>query len=127
MERVPKDVRPTGHKIPSDPRKPYAETGIEPWFYEAFGHHDARPARNAFGLIAGDPAGALVVTRPQGVKLLGAEIKRHIRRRSFSAPCANALIEAEDWKGRASKRAKTRHLFVGRSNVAAPRRFIFSA
>ena len=53
MERVPKDVRPTGHKIPSDPRKPYAETGIEPWFYEVFGHHDARPAWNSFGLIAG--------------------------------------------------------------------------
>ena len=48
-----KDVRPDGHKIPSDPRKPYTETGIEPWFYEAFGHHDARPAWNAFGLIAG--------------------------------------------------------------------------
>jgi len=28
MECVPKDVRPTGHKIPSDPRKPYAETGM---------------------------------------------------------------------------------------------------
>src|SRR5208282_1104067 len=45
------------------------------------------------------PAGALVVTRPQGVKLLGAEMKRHIRRHCFSAPCANALIEAEDWEG----------------------------
>jgi len=42
---------------------------------------------------------ALVVTRPQGVKLLvGAEMKKHIRRRSFSAPCANALIEAKDWE-----------------------------
>ena len=44
------------------------------------------------------PAGALVVTRPQGVKLLGAEMKRRIRRHCFSAPCANALIEAEDWE-----------------------------
>ena len=48
-----KDVRPDGHKIPSDPRKPYAETGIEPRFYEAFGHHDAHPAWNSFRLIAG--------------------------------------------------------------------------
>jgi len=39
------------------------------------------------------------VTRPQGVKLLGAEMKRRIRRHCFSAPCANALIEAEDWEG----------------------------
>ncbi len=46
-----------------------------------------------------DPAGALVVTRPQGVKLLGAEMKRRIRRHCFSAPCANALIEAVDWEG----------------------------
>jgi hypothetical protein len=38
------------------------------------------------------------VTRPQGVKLLGAEMKRRIRRHCFS-PCANALIEAEDWEG----------------------------
>ena len=45
------------------------------------------------------PAGALVVTRPQGVKLLGAEMKIRIRRHCFSAPCANALIEAEDWEG----------------------------
>jgi len=48
-----------------------------------------------------DPAGALVVTHPQGVKLLGAEMKRHIRRHSFSVLCANALIEAEDWEGAA--------------------------
>jgi hypothetical protein len=39
------------------------------------------------------------VTRPQGVKLLGAEMKRRIRQHSFSTPCANALIEAEDWEG----------------------------
>ena len=45
------------------------------------------------------PAGALVVTRPQGVKLLGAEMKIRIRRHCFSVPCANALIEAEDWEG----------------------------
>ena len=45
------------------------------------------------------PAGALVVTRPQGVKLLGAEMKIRIRRHCFSLPCANALIEAEDWEG----------------------------
>src|SRR5208282_2835331 len=45
------------------------------------------------------PAGALVVTRPQGAKLLGAEMKRRVRRHCFSAPCANALIEAEDWEG----------------------------
>ena len=44
MERVPKDVRPTSYKIPFDPRKPYAETGLEPWFYKTFWHHDARPA-----------------------------------------------------------------------------------
>ena len=44
MERVPKDVRPTSYKIPFDPRKPYAETGIEPWFYKTFWQHDARPA-----------------------------------------------------------------------------------
>ena len=48
-----KYVRADGHKIPSDPRKPYAETDIEPRFYEAFGHHDAHPAWNSFGLIAG--------------------------------------------------------------------------
>jgi hypothetical protein len=48
-----KEVRPDGHKTPSDPRKPYAETDIEPRFYEAFGHHDAHPAWNSFGLIAG--------------------------------------------------------------------------
>jgi hypothetical protein len=43
-----------------------------------------------------DPAG---VTHPQGVKLLGAEMKRRIRRHSFPALCANALIEVEDWEG----------------------------
>ena len=28
-------------------------TVIEPWFYEAFRHHDARPAWNAFSSFAG--------------------------------------------------------------------------
>ena len=39
------------------------------------------------------------MTHPQGVKLLGAETKKYIRRHSLSALCANALIGAEDWEG----------------------------
>jgi len=62
------------------------------------------------------PAGALVVTRPQGVKLLGAEMKIRIRRHCFSAPCANALIEAEDWEGPAYQ-ARAAAALARRSHV----------
>ncbi len=72
-----------------------------------------------------DPAGALVVTRPQGVKLLGAEMKKHIRRRSFSAPCANALIEAKDWEGPSFQACKDA-AFVCRSFETSLRRDVLS-
>ncbi len=72
-----------------------------------------------------DPAGALVVTHPQGVKLLGAEMKKYIRRHSLSALCANALIEAEDWEGPSFQACKD-GAFVCRSFETSRRRDVLS-
>ena len=76
-------------------------------------------------LICRDPAGALVVTHPQGVKLLRAEMKRRIRQHSFSAPCANALIEAKDWEGPSFQACKDA-AFVCRSFETSLRRDVLS-
>ena len=45
------------------------------------------------------PAGALVVTRPQGVKSLGAEMKKLLDETAFQRRAHAHVVDAENWEG----------------------------
>ncbi len=45
-----------------------------------------------------DPAGALVLTRPQGVKSLGAKMKKLLDETAFQRRAHAHVADAEDWE-----------------------------
>jgi hypothetical protein len=97
-ERVPKDVRPTGHEIQSEPRKPHTEADIEKRDNDPVRIHDG--PRSATRSTSG-PCGRLESFHPIGPagsaslassrnasKLLSTEIGYTHRRHRLSALCA---------------------------------------